>query len=151
MMTAVRQHGGMSATDQIRSRYKFDAAYEAVLGLGLTLGTAVGWGGHSAMPLSRGVILGLGVSFLAASLSSVVYFAPRAPFRVLLKLALGNAAMAVGALGWLIADHRFSAIGRLVLGTFVVWKTAIASLQLAGLRAGASGREDAGGRAEAIT
>jgi hypothetical protein len=53
---------------------------------------------------------------------------------VLVELSVGNAAMAAGALAWLITDTGFSTAGLTILGTFVAWKAAISMLQLRSLR-----------------
>jgi hypothetical protein len=59
----------------------------------------------------------------------VLYFV-RAPRRVLLELAVGNAGMALAGLVWLIADQRFSSAGTSILITVVAWKFATSVVQL---------------------
>lgn len=120
----------MTPSHDIRALSRIDAGFEAALGTVLNLGGALGWLTGADFPVDPGVIIGVGCSLLAASVSTVLYFAPRAPRRVLLELALGNAVMAAGGLVWLLADRGFSTLGAVVLGVFVVWKASISTLQL---------------------
>lgn len=120
----------MSSQREIRSLFQADAGFEGALGAFLILGGADGWLSAADFPVSRGVIVGAGRAVIAGSVSTVLYFAPRAPRRVLVGLAVGNAAMAAGALVWLLAGGGFSALGAVLLGVFVAWKAAIGTLQL---------------------
>jgi hypothetical protein len=121
---------GMTTSRDIRSLFRIDAAFEAALGAVLILGGAVGWLTRADVPVGRGLIVGAGCSLIIAPVSTMLYFAPRAPRRVLVVLALGNVVMAAGAIVWLLAGHGFSALGASILAVFAAWKAAIGSLQL---------------------
>jgi hypothetical protein len=128
-----RDDPAMTTKTDIRSLFRIDAAFEASLGLLLAIGGGLGWLTRSDFPVSRGVLIAAGVAFLLASVSVVLYFV-RAPRRVLLELAVGNAGMALAGLVWLIADQRFSSAGTSILITAVAWKFATSVLQLDSIR-----------------
>jgi hypothetical protein len=128
----------MTTTSNLRSLVKADAVFEATLGLVLLVGGVSSSLTRSDIPLSRGLIIASGASFLLASASQLLYFV-RAPHRVLLLLAVGNAAMAVAGLIWLIADRGFSAAGLVIVAAAVAWKTVISSMQLRAARHTRSG------------
>jgi hypothetical protein len=118
----------MRSTGQTRSLLKADAAFEAIFGTVLVTSAVSDALTRSDIPVGRTVILCVGASFLIASASQVLYFV-NSPRRVLLELAIGNAAMAAAGLAWLLADHRFSAAGATLLSVAIAWKLAIGLLQ----------------------
>jgi hypothetical protein len=124
---------GMTTQIGIRSLFRIDAAFEAALGLVLALGGGLGWLTDADFPVSRGLVIAAGVAFLLASASVMLYFV-RAPRRVLVELALGNAAMASAGLVWLIADRGFSGAATAILVTTIAWKLTIGTLQLRSVR-----------------
>ncbi len=123
----------MTSTADTRSLFKADAAFEAIFGTVLIIGALAGALSGSDIPVGRTVIILIGISFLLASASQLAYFI-NSPRRVLLELAVGNAAMATAGLIWLLADHRFSVTGAALLLVAIAWKLAIALLQTRSLR-----------------
>ena len=123
----------MPARIDIRSLFRLDAAFEAAFGLVLTVGGSSAWLTRTDIPVSRGVLIAVGASFLMAS-AFMVWYIVRAPRRVLFELAVGNGAMAAAGLAWLIADQGFSGAGAAILATAVGWKFAISALQLYAMR-----------------
>lgn len=122
----------MRSTDA-RSLFKADAAFEAIFGTLLVTGTVGGVLTRSDMPVAQTVIICAGISFLLASVSQLVYFI-NSPRRVLLELAIGNAAMATAGLIWLFAGQHFSVTGANLLSVAIAWKLAISLLQTRSLR-----------------
>ncbi len=123
----------MATKIDIKSLFRIDAMFEATLGLVLALGGGLGWLTASDFPVSRGLLVAGGVAFLLASASVVFYFV-RGPRRVLLELALGNGAMGLAGLVWLLADHPFSSAGTSILLIAVAWKLTISGLQVDSIR-----------------
>lgn len=111
-----------------RTLFKADAGFEAIFGSLLLAGAIAGFIARGDVPVARGVILLAGIAFLAASVSQLAHFI-NAPRRVLLELAVGNAAMAAAGLTWLLLDRRFSAAGATLLAAAIAWKLAIGMLQ----------------------
>lgn len=123
----------MRSTANTRSLFKADAAFEAIFGAALVTGALSNILTTSDIPVAQTVILCVGISFLLASASQLIYFI-NSPRRVLLELAIGNAGMATAGLIWLSADHRFSVAGATLLSVAVAWKLAIGALQTRSLR-----------------
>jgi hypothetical protein len=118
----------MRSTIDTRRLFKADAAFEATFGLLLIAGALGGVITRSDVPVARTVTICAGISLLIAAASQLVYFI-NSPRRVLLELALGNAAMATAGLIWLVLDHRFSVTGATLLSVAIAWKLGIALLQ----------------------
>lgn len=123
----------MNTSAHTRSLFKADAAFEATLGAVLLVGASSGVLTSSDIPVGEAVIIGAGASLLLASASQLVYFIGR-PRRVLLELAVGNAAMAAAGLVWLSLDHGFSATGAAIISLASAWKMAIGLLQTHSLK-----------------
>jgi hypothetical protein len=123
----------MRSTADTRSLFKADAAFEAIFGTVLVIGALGDVLTRSDAPVAQTVILCVGISFLLASASQLVYFI-NSPRRVLLELAIGNAGMAAAGLIWLLVDHRFSVAGATLLCVAIAWKLAIGLLQTRSLR-----------------
>jgi hypothetical protein len=134
MATQAATHHSPITRIGARSLFRADAVFELGLGSVLTAAGAFGWLSASDIPVSRGVVIGAGAAFLAGGASVLGYFV-RAHRRVLLELAVGNAALACAGLVWLVADRGFSGLGVAIVSVFIGWKTAISGLQLAALRA----------------
>jgi hypothetical protein len=117
----------------VRSLFKADAVFEATLGVLLVVGGGSSWLTRGDLPVSRGLLIAAGAGFLVASVTMLLYVA-RAPRRVLLELAVGNAAMAFAGVVWLIAAHGFSATGGAILAVAITWKFVISGLQLRSMR-----------------
>ena len=111
-----------------RSLFKADAGFEAVFGSMLLAGATAGFLTGGDIPVARTVILCSGIAFLIASASQLAYFI-NARRRVLLELAVGNAAMGAAGAVWLALDRRFSLAGAALVAAAIVWKLAIGVLQ----------------------
>jgi hypothetical protein len=133
--------------ERMRALVKADGRFELGYGSLLTIGAVVDWLNGGAIPVSRGVTIAAGISFLAAGASQLLYFVRVRRRRVMIELAVGNIAMATAGLVWLLADHGFSTAGGLILAGGGTWKAVIGELQLQSLR---RGRQVAAPRRDAI-
>jgi hypothetical protein len=123
----------MRSLADVRPLFRADAGFEAVFGSLLIAGAGAGIIAASDIPVARGVIVLGGIAFLGASASQLFYFV-KAPRRILLELAVGNAAMAVAGLTWLLLDRGFSTGGATLLAAASAWKLAIGLIQVRSLR-----------------
>jgi hypothetical protein len=133
----------VSAPSKTQALVRADAEFEAILGSLLVIGAGASWLTAKELPVSRIAIAAVGAGFLLASASQFVYFVHR-PRRILLELAIGNAAMGFAGLLWLILSRGFSTGGIAIVSGSCLWKCAIGILQIRSL--GESKRRP-GGRA----
>ncbi|HEX4563356.1 MAG TPA: hypothetical protein VH115_02780 [Solirubrobacteraceae bacterium] len=118
----------IGALAHTRSLFKADAGFEAVFGSMLLAGATAGFLTGGDIPVARTVILWSGIAFLIASASQLAYFI-NARRRVLLELAVGNAAMGAAGAIWLALDRGFSLPGAALVAAAIAWKLAIGVLQ----------------------